>query len=131
MNNKSIQILRGSESYDPSKSDEVLLDGQPFYSKKTGDLYIGDGSTKLSLLTDNKKQFINNSKINIDLGNAYTSIYVSSPTTADIDNKVRLNVPSIGKDKFKLLVNNILKGYDGKRGNPFIYNDYSLINIFW
>lgn len=35
MNNKSIQILRGSAAYDPLTSDEVLLDGQPFYSKKT------------------------------------------------------------------------------------------------
>lgn len=50
MNNKSIQILRGSESYDPSKSDEVLLDGQPFYSKKTGEFFIGDGTSKLSEL---------------------------------------------------------------------------------
>lgn len=34
-NNKSIQILRGSTTYDPTTSEEVLLDGQPFYSKKT------------------------------------------------------------------------------------------------
>ena len=35
MNRKSIQILRGSATYDPSTSQEVLVDGQPFYSKKT------------------------------------------------------------------------------------------------
>ena len=34
-NNKSIQILRGAEGFDPSVSDEILLDGQLFYSKKT------------------------------------------------------------------------------------------------
>lgn len=49
-NKKSIQILRGSKTYDPSTSDEVLLDGQPFYSKKTRKLYIGDGKTTLSNL---------------------------------------------------------------------------------
>lgn len=42
MNNKSIQILRGSSKYDPSTGQETLKDGQPFYSKKTGYLYIGD-----------------------------------------------------------------------------------------
>lgn len=31
----SIQIKRGSIVYDPLTSEEVLLDGQPFYSKKT------------------------------------------------------------------------------------------------
>lgn len=34
-NSKSIQILRGATTYDPLTSEEVLLDGQPFYSKKT------------------------------------------------------------------------------------------------
>lgn len=46
-NHKSIQILRGAESYDPATSEEILLDGQPFYSKKTKQLYIGDGVTPL------------------------------------------------------------------------------------
>lgn len=32
--NIGYQILRGSDSYDPSTSEEILLDGQPFYSKK-------------------------------------------------------------------------------------------------
>lgn len=41
-NNKSIQILRGAVSYDPATSEEVLLDGQPFYSKKTKQLYVGE-----------------------------------------------------------------------------------------
>ena len=50
MNRKSIQILRGSETYDPETSEEILLDGQPFYSKKTKRLYIGDGESKLSEL---------------------------------------------------------------------------------
>ena len=47
MNHKSIQILRGSKTYDPKTSTEVLLDGQPFYSKKTKELYIGDGQSEL------------------------------------------------------------------------------------
>lgn len=47
MNRKSIQILRGSENYDPKKSAEKLLDGQPFYSKQDRYLYIGDGETEL------------------------------------------------------------------------------------
>lgn len=50
MNHKSIQILRGSATYDPTTSTEVLLDGQPFYSKKTKKLYIGDGVTELKNL---------------------------------------------------------------------------------
>ena len=50
MNHKSVQILRGAKSYDPATSSEVLLDGQPFYSKKTKKLYIGDGITPLSEL---------------------------------------------------------------------------------
>lgn len=43
INRKSIQILRGGPNYDPSTSEEILLDGQPFYSKKDKDLRIGDG----------------------------------------------------------------------------------------
>ena len=46
-NQKSIQILRGGPNYDPSTSEEVLLDGQPFYSKKKKKLYIGDGTNKI------------------------------------------------------------------------------------
>ena len=35
MNNKAIQILRGSVEYDPNNNiNGELLDGQPFYSKK-------------------------------------------------------------------------------------------------
>lgn len=49
-NHKSIQILRGAESYDPTTSEEILLDGQPFYSKKTKQLYIGDGVTPIKNL---------------------------------------------------------------------------------
>ena len=49
-NNKSIQILRGGPNYDPSTSTEILLDGQPFYSKKTKKLYIGDGESELKQL---------------------------------------------------------------------------------
>lgn len=47
----SIQILRGSQTFDPSTSDQVLLDGQPFYSKRNGKLYIGNGE-KLQDLDD-------------------------------------------------------------------------------
>lgn len=50
-NNESIQILRGETTFDPLTSDVVLKDGQPFYSKKYGSLYIGDGVTKLKELT--------------------------------------------------------------------------------
>lgn len=42
MNAKSIQILRGSTTYDPLTSEEILLDGQPFYSKKTKQFYVGE-----------------------------------------------------------------------------------------
>ena len=42
MNNKAIQILRGSTQYDPSNINNELLDGQPFYSKLNKQLYIGD-----------------------------------------------------------------------------------------
>ena len=49
-NAQSLQILRGAITYDPSSSEEVLLDGQPFYSKKTKKFYIGDGVTKLKSL---------------------------------------------------------------------------------
>ena len=38
----SIQILRGSINYDPSNINGQLLDGQPFYSKKNKQLYVGD-----------------------------------------------------------------------------------------
>ena len=43
-NNKAIQILRGSRDYDPSEINNELLDGQPFYSKKNEQLYVGDKS---------------------------------------------------------------------------------------
>lgn len=46
-NNKSLQLLRGSGV---SKS-EVLLDGQPYWDKINKRLYVGDGSTALSLLS--------------------------------------------------------------------------------
>lgn len=45
--NNSIQILRGTSTYDPSASTEILLDGQLFYSHKTKKLYIGNGTDQL------------------------------------------------------------------------------------
>lgn len=48
--NIGYQILRGSETYDSSTSEEVLLDGQLFYSKKTKELFVGDGESTLALL---------------------------------------------------------------------------------
>ena len=45
-NNKSIQILRGAETYDPSVINRELLDGQLFNSKKNKQLYI-DNSSKV------------------------------------------------------------------------------------
>ena len=44
-NHKSIQILRSAIDYDISTSEEILLDGQPLYSKKDKSLYIGDGES--------------------------------------------------------------------------------------
>ena len=46
-NAQSLQILRGAITYDPHNSDVILLDGQPFYSKKTKKFYIGDGINKI------------------------------------------------------------------------------------
>ena len=45
--NNAIHILRGGENYDPANVS--LEDGQPFYSKKTKKLYIGDTSRKTEL----------------------------------------------------------------------------------
>ena len=45
-NNKSIHILRGDQNYDPSSINTLLDDGQPFYSKKNQQLYIGDDTKK-------------------------------------------------------------------------------------
>ena len=42
-----IQILRGDENYNPKESNHILKDGQPFYSKKTNSLYMGDGTSPL------------------------------------------------------------------------------------
>ena len=50
MNRNTIQILRGASNYDPNNGQELLLDGQPFYSKKLKKLYIGDGSPKIGEL---------------------------------------------------------------------------------
>ena len=44
MNNKAIQILRGSKDFDPLDINNELLDGQPFYSKKNEQFYVGDKS---------------------------------------------------------------------------------------
>ena len=64
--NIGYQILRGSETYDPSTSEEVLLevllDGQLFYSKKTKELYVGDGITTLA----NLNPTTNNLKLSIE-----------------------------------------------------------------
>ena len=46
----AIRILRGAQSYDPAQREDILQDGQPFYSKKTGEFFIGDGSTKIKNL---------------------------------------------------------------------------------
>ena len=46
--------MRGSATYDPATSTEILLDGQPFYSKKTEKLYIGNGVDPLSKLEGTK-----------------------------------------------------------------------------
>ena len=51
MNNKSIKILRGGVNYEVETSNEILLDGQPFYSKKNKQLYIGDGTSELKDLS--------------------------------------------------------------------------------
>lgn len=46
----AIQILRGAKQYDPSTSDVILNDGQPFYAKRTHELFVGDGSTPIKNL---------------------------------------------------------------------------------
>lgn len=52
-NNKSIQILRGSTSYNPNNVE--LLDGQPFYSKQSGKFYIGvDGNSKQTFCNESQ-----------------------------------------------------------------------------
>ena len=40
--NQSIQILRGSPTFDPETREDKILDGQPFYAKKTGQFFIGE-----------------------------------------------------------------------------------------
>lgn len=73
MNRKSIQILRGSENYDPQKSSEKLLDGQPFYSKFNKQLYIGDGITPLNTLSpiaSLTNNIADNGATQINFGNA-------------------------------------------------------------
>ena len=52
-NNKAIQILRGANNLNPSTqgnnvSNTTLLDGQPFYSKCNGKLYVGNGDDNIS-----------------------------------------------------------------------------------
>lgn len=80
----SIQILRGSSNFDPSKSSEILLDGQPFYSKKTDRLYIGDGTTKLKELGASNI-FASTNEITTNLRNSIGSYSVAllsdAPTT--------------------------------------------------
>ena len=61
----SIQILRGGVNYNPYTSEEILLDGQPFYSKKTRKLYIGDGTNKIKDL-DPINEFIEDLNIRQD-----------------------------------------------------------------
>ena len=48
--NIGLQILRGSEEFDTSTSDELLKDGQLFYSKKNKKLYVGTGDVRLKNL---------------------------------------------------------------------------------
>lgn len=48
--NNSIQILRGNANYNPKTSDVILADGQPFYSKKTTELFVGNGTDAIKEL---------------------------------------------------------------------------------
>lgn len=64
MNNQLIQVLRGGDTYNPSTSDVVLKDGQPFYSKFNNKFYIGDGKTPLGELKSIQIDYNNSSLIN-------------------------------------------------------------------
>ena len=91
----SIQIKRGSIVYDPLTSEEVLLDGQPFYSKKTKQLYVGEKDSS------GDEQAIKNLKpvtSNLQAGsgeNSTRQIYfkdgVDYSATASGENSVALN----------------------------------------
>ena len=83
-NKKSIRFLRGSVTYDPSISDEVLEDGQPFYSKMTKKLYIGDGVKSIKQL---EGTYIGIDLTNLDDGTIYTqsNIRVDKAPEDDLD----------------------------------------------
>ena len=49
-NKQRIQILRAKKDFDISKSNETLLDGQPFYNGANNQLYIGNGTDTLQTL---------------------------------------------------------------------------------
>lgn len=48
--NQSIQILRGSSTFDPETREDKLLDGQPFYAKKTGQFFVGEDNKPIKEL---------------------------------------------------------------------------------
>lgn len=72
----TIQILRGSSTFNPKNSNEVLLDGQPFYSKQTHRLYIGDGVTELKKLSASNI-FASTNEITTNLRNSIGSYSVA------------------------------------------------------
>lgn len=59
-NNKSIQLLRGSDTHtNTSISSQEILDGQPLYDKSNGFLYMGTGTTIADSLPVNYKNVYN------------------------------------------------------------------------
>lgn len=120
-NRRSIQILRGAEGFDPSISDEVLLDGQPFYSKKNKQLYIGDGNSKLKDLNATQQYFkigehSNFSPIKIlkstyepttsGLGEGYS--WWGAPSDSSLPNKCDCEAGKTYLVQYKLTIDNTL-----------------------
>lgn len=83
-NKKLIKILRGSTQYDPSQSQEILADGQPFYSKKNHKFYVGDGTTPLKDLEGTELG------LSLETGDGENSLKQDSSNSAQGKNSVAL-----------------------------------------
>lgn len=90
-----LQIFRGSATYDIKNSEEILLDGQLFYSKKNNCLYIGDGTSRIVELPSIKLEKPNvgtftEPSITLNLTPSSASGEIGSPWPA-ISNSVSTN----------------------------------------
>lgn len=140
--NNAIHILRGGENYDPANVS--LEDGQPFYSKKTKKLYIGDTSRKTELddvaaldrnivngsvkqknpglIAGGANQFVigtynkNNADNIFEIGNG-TSASSSNAFEILKDGAATINVPLNIKSSESLKVNKITTNGDGLGAN--------------